>query len=280
MPFNKKTRKSTNPEGGRESILNTIDNIVEYFLENHTVEVISIASAGRINKDKGEVFYSSDNLPGWKGMKLKEYLTEKYNKKIIVDNDCNVTGLGEEWKGAAKDAKSYVLLALGTGVGAAVKVNGHLLYGSHWSGGELGHMTLFPNGRECNCGLRGCLEQYCSGPSLVKSYNKISPSTSIKTGYEFFELVSKKDIFALQVLDEFAKNLSTAIVSLSNIYDPEVFIIGGGLIDTKDYWWDLMIKYIRESGINNILDPIVVPALLGSDAAYYGAAYMGLSLIE
>lgn len=267
-------RIPTQPHLGPENLIQSLFEIVEQFIaKGYRIDAIGVGAAGRIDIHQGSVFYASDNIPGWTNQNIKQQLEEKFSIITFVDNDCNVAGLGEEWLGVAKQVSSYVSLSLGTGVGAAVKVNGKLLHGAHWSGGELGHMTLYPEGHPCNCGLKGCLEQYCSGPALVKTFNRIVQE-DIKDGYEFFELVKSNHEVAVCVLNEFVKNLVTACVSLFNIYDPEVIIIGGGLIDTKEYWWDNFQEQLKASSLNDLFKLNVVQAQLGSLAAIYGAAYL------
>ncbi len=275
----KQHRIATNPKKGPSALINSLISLIEELKTDIEVGCIAIGSAGRINTVEGSVFYASDNIPGWTGVQLKKIVEEKFNIHTIVENDCKVTGLGEEWKGSAKGLKSYVCIALGTGIGAAIKCEGILLHGAHWSAGELGHVILYPNGRQCNCGLKGCFEQYCSGTALVKLYNEIS-NFKIETGYDFFDLVEKKEENALKVLDEFCFNLATAILSFINSYDPQKIIIGGGLIDTKNYWWDKMISNINKSSISKLFTPIIEPAMLKSEAAIYGAAYLGLQYLK
>lgn len=272
-------RIPTNPKLGPENLMKSLFEIIEQLVSIRKIDCIAIGSAGRINTETGEVFFASDNIPGWTGVKIKEIVEAKFKIQTVVENDCKVTGLGEEWMGSAIGKKSYVCIALGTGIGAAVKLNGELIHGAHWSAGELGHMTLYPNGRQCNCGLKGCLEQYCSGTALVKIFNEKTTQT-ITTGYEFFDLVKDKNEVALSVLNDFIDDLVVAILSLSNIYDPEIIILGGGLIDTKCYWWNQMIEKVNQSPLTNLFVPQVVPATLGSKAALYGAAYLGFKKLN
>lgn len=271
----KELRVPTNPKLGPDILISTLCSIVEELIKEYEISAIGIGSAGRVNINDGSIFFASDNIPGWTGVKLQEIIYKKFNIPVIVENDCKVTGLGEEWKGAAQGLNSYVCLALGTGIGAAVKCEGRLLHGKHYSAGELGHIVLHPGGRQCNCGLKGCFEQYCSGPSLVRIYNE-EADISINSGYEFFDLVRSNNITALKVLDDFVDNMYNAILTITNTYDPEKIIIGGGLIDTKDLWWDKLLSKIKESSLNQLFEIQVVPATLGSKAAVYGAAYIAL----
>lgn len=274
----KELRIPTNPQHGPDNLIRSIEDIINELCNEYSVDAIGIGSAGRINIDQGTVHFASDNIPGWTGVRIKEVIENKFKIPTFVENDCKVTGLGEEWNGAAKGVHSYVCVALGTGVGAAVKIDGNMLHGKDYSAGELGHMILYPNGRQCNCGLCGCVEQYLSGPSLVKSYNALS-KCHVKTGYEFFELIQSNNKIAKLVLTQFVDDLVVFCQSIYNIYDPQMIIIGGGLVDTKQYWWDEFQNKIEHSPLSKILRINVVEAQLGSKAALYGAAYLALQNI-
>lgn len=274
----KEIRVDTNPHLGPENLIHSLYKTIDRLIEGEEVRCIGIGSAGRININDGTVFFASDNIPGWTNTPIKKIIEYKFGIETVVENDCRVTGLGEEWMGSLKGISSYVCLALGTGVGAAVKIEGNMLHGVHHSAGELGHMIIHPHGRSCNCGLNGCLEQYCSGTALVKIYNERS-KLKISSGYQFFDLVKISDETAVQVLNEFVDNLAITIISLYNIYDPKLVVIGGGLIDTKKYWWVDLNEKIQNSPINNLFKPEIAPATLGSKAAIYGAAYLALKRI-
>lgn len=277
--IHKEIRIPTDSRLGPSQLIEKLKETIRQLLEYNDVSCISIGSAGRINVEVGSVFYASDNIPGWTNTEIKKIIEQEFKIHTIVENDCKVAGLGEEWQGSARGLDSYVCLVLGTGVGASVKVRGNLIHGSHWSAGELGHMTLYPNGRQCNCGLKGCLEQYCSGPSLVKRFNE-NRLDRIATGYDFFERVRNKDFDANKILDDFIDDLHTSVISLFNIYDPEKIIIGGGLVDTKDLWWDRFIALVEKSPINSLFKPVVEIATLGNKAGIYGAAYLGFQYIN
>lgn len=272
-------RIPTNPALGPDALLSSLFALIDELKSGEDVMGIGIASAGRIDIERGEVFYSTDNIPGWSGVKLRAILEEAYQLPVFVDDDVNAAGPGEEWLGAAKGYDSYVLIALGTGIGGAVKVNGSLLRGAHWSAGELGHMILYPHGRHCNCGLDGCFEQYCSGTALVKRYHTLAQDT-IKDGYALFALVEAKDPIACQVIEEFVDDLATAILSITNMFDPQILLIGGGLIDTKDYWWQCLMDKIADSPLAKIFMPRIEPAKLGNQAALYGAAYLAFAYLK
>lgn len=256
---------------GREVILKNLFNTIDNLIDEDT-KGIGIGSAGRINFDTGVVEYATDNLPGWTGCNLKEILEKKYKIPVVVDNDVNAAAIGEMWLGSGKGYKSMLVMTIGTGVGGAIIYNGELIRGASWSAGEIGHMILYPEGRQCNCGQRGCLEQYASGTAIYKEYNELLGEEKVSSAKEVFELYKENDDIAMKVINSFIKSLTLSIVSLKNIIDPEVFIIGGGVIDSKDLWWD-KLKTILGRDVN------VVPANLGGKATVFGAAKLILDAI-
>lgn len=256
---------------GREVILKNLFNTIDELIDEDT-KGIGIGSAGRINFDTGVVEYATDNLPGWTGCKLKEILEKKYKIPVVVDNDVNAAAIGEMWLGSGKGYKSMLVMTIGTGVGGAIIYNGELIRGASWSAGEIGHMILYPEGRQCNCGQRGCLEQYASGTAIYKEYNELLGEEKVSSAKEVFELYKENDDIAMKVINSFIKSLSLSILSLKNIIDPEVFIIGGGVIGSKDLWWD-KLKIILGMDVN------VVPANLGVRATMFGAAKLILDAI-
>lgn len=260
-------------------IMGKIFELIDDFMEMEKLDAVGIGIGGRIDVERGIINWGVKPVPHWFGLKVKEMVEERYHIPCAVENDVKAAGYGEQWKGAAKGVDSYVCITLGTGVGAAVCIDGKMLHGKHWSGGEIGHSILYPNGRACTCGFLGCVEQYLSGTALVNIYNDLADE-KVNTGYEFFEHVRKKEELALEVLDRFVEDLSILINSLCNTYDPERFIIGGGLIDTKEYWWEKLMKIMNCSPITQVYVPEIVPALLGNRAGYYGSAYLAFLLLN
>lgn len=268
-----KTIKRPTNLNGPEQLFKELCEIIDELHHGNNVDVIGIGSAGRINSINGSVFWASDNLPGWTNFQIKLRIEEIYNIPCFVENDCRVTGLGEEWLGSARGVDSYVCIALGTGIGSAVKIDGVMLYGDHFSSGEVGHMMIHPGGRQCNCGLKGCFEQYCSGPSLVKTYNVLRENQQVETGYEFFELVRNEDPIACKILSKFTDDLAFAIINLANVLDPHLFILAGGLSETSEYWYHELNEKLKMFNDNNIFEIKVKIAELKGLSAMYGAAY-------
>ncbi|MEQ2129735.1 ROK family protein [Caldanaerobacter subterraneus KAk] len=257
---------------GREKILENLFIAIDKVIDKN-VKGIGIGSAGRINFEEGIVEYATDNLPGWTGCNLKQLLEDKYKIPAIVDNDVNAAVIGEMWQGAGRGYKDIVMIAIGTGVGGAVVCNGEVIRGKNWSAGEIGHMVLYPNGRQCNCGQKGCLEQYVSGTAIARTYRELSKEKKIAGTEEVFLLAEKGDKVALEVVNDFVNSLSIAILSLKNLLDPEIFIIGGGVIGAKRIWWD-KLKEILKGKAN------ITPAQLENKATMVGAAKLMIDFLE
>ena len=135
------------------------------------------------------------------------------------------------------------MITIGTGLGGAVyNEKMGLLSGSHFQGAELGHLILHPNGEYCTCGQSGCAESYCSGTALVRHYEELTRNRL--SGAEIFK-ISEKDENAKKVIDRFTSDLAWFLTSLRNVFDPELIIIGGGVINSKDYWWDEVLKNFK-----------------------------------
>lgn len=266
-------QRPTEAYKGAEHVLSSAFNIVESLAaEAKDFKAIGIASAGRINVEDGTVFYATPTLPDWTGRNLRDTFQSKFGVPVAVDNDVNAAAVGEGWIGAAQGLNSYVCITLGTGVGGAFVVNNKVWRGNQWSGAELGHMLLKAGGRLCNCGLSGCVEQYVSGTAIYKRYNELT-GEEVKSAAQVFDLAANKDKAAIQVIDEFKQDMVYMLLSLNNVFDPQGYVVGGGVLGAKDYWWDDVVK-----DVNNYKPTTILPAKLGNYAGLAGAAKLALDL--
>ncbi|WP_408008496.1 ROK family protein [Pseudalkalibacillus sp. A8] len=256
----------TNISEGRNGILASLTATIDQLLEKETdIAGIGIGTAGRVNVDSGEVIYSTANLPGWQSINLSEFITNTYALPAIIDNDANAALAGEWWN-IDEAYESVTFLTLGTGVGGANMIHRKIFRGNHWNGGEWGHVILFPEGRTCNCGKRGCIEQYLAGAALVKIANEQSGRT-YKNGAELFDDFQKGDREIIPIVERYLDDLVLVVYNLSVSIDPEAVIIGGGVIESKDQWWDVFGQKLAERGVHlNVL-----PATLGNKAGMIGA---------
>ncbi|TJX65159.1 ROK family protein [Soehngenia saccharolytica] len=272
----KKASAPTSKTGNRLEILDKIETLIKELNTEYNIDGVGIGSPGFIDSDKGEVLTISGNVIGWSGTKIKQELGKRFNYPIQVENDANAAAICEGWLGSAKDYNSFVMITLGTGLGGGIVVNRDLIRGSHFQGSELGHAILYPNGVECSCGQKGCVERYISGTAVEFFYHK-------KTGKNLSgeEIFSKyyDDVNAKEVIDKFAMDLGYFLVSLKNILDPEAVVIGGGVILSKDIWWSNMINHYH-SLVNDDPGIQILPAKYLNDSGIVGAAKAILNKIN
>lgn len=267
------TKVNTNISQGREGLLNGLNQVIETLLaKDQDVKAIGIGSAGRIDYLNGVVHYATDNLPGWSGFHLQEYVEKTYHLPTVIENDANAALIGEKWQGIGKGYKDIIMITLGTGVGGASIINDQLYQGSHFSATEYGHVILYPNGYSCNCGQSGCVEQYISGTALVKRVKKAG--ILINHGKELFDHIKGGNEKAKEVLNEYVNDLAMTIHNINLSYDPQLVIIGGGVVNSKDEWWHLLQEKIS---LNLQIQADVKPAILGNKAGLYGASKLAIN---
>ena len=256
----------TEAKKGRDVVLNNIQKSIEA-LDYNDALAIGIGTPGFIDAKNGIVTFSG-NIEGWTGLNLKNAVEEFVDIPVFVENDANIALLAEKWIGAGKNYKDIVMITLGTGVGGAIyNEKSGLLSGSNFQGAELGHIILHPGGDYCTCGQHGCVEAYCAGTAISKNYEKLTGK--LLSGEEILK-ISSQDLDARKVLENYQINLAYFLTSLRNIFDPEVIIIGGGVIHSKDIWWDGMIEKFDKT-CNNTENIDVVAAKFLNDAGVIGA---------
>lgn len=228
------------------------------------------------------------NLGGWKRMPFVSEWQSRYHLPAHIGNDANCAVLGEAVSGAAAGEKNVLLLTLGTGVGGGIIAGGKLLEGSDGLAAELGHLCLVPGGRRCGCGMKGCLEAYCSVSALVKdtkramrrypgsAMHRIAEENGIIDGRTAFDAAKTGDEAACRVVDFFCEHLALAIGTLVTVFRPESVLIGGGLSNQGRNLTDrlnaLLPPYVFASSLSRL--PEIKTAALKNDAGIIGAAYL------
>lgn len=231
----------TEAKRGGEAVIRTVCGLCDELKERFPVEGIAISSAGQIDHEKGTVVFATDNIPGYTGTDVAEIVGRHTGLPVTVENDVNCTALGEHWKGAARGMDDFICLTVGTGIGGALFLDGHLYTGARFSAGEIGHLCLYPGGQPCTCGNRGCFEQYASSTALAGLVrNEFGDGFSLE---EFFGKVSDGDERAMKIFNAWVDDLTTGLQSLVHIFNPEGIIIGGGVSEQGD----VLIKAIRKS---------------------------------
>ena len=225
----------------------------------------------------------------WKGIvPLAKLFSERIGVPCKLTNDANAAAIGEMTYGAAKDMKHFIMITLGTGVGSGIVIDGKMVYGHDGFAGELGHIIAVPDGRECGCGRKGCLEAYCSATGIVRTAkevlkNSYEPSTLRNvpedelTSKDIFDCAMAGDAIAKDIFQKTGELLGKALANFTVFSSPEAFIIFGGLAKAGD----LIFKPVKEAMEENMLAVFknkvkVLPSQLkDADAAVLGASALG-----
>ena len=280
------TRKT---EKGRY-ILSDISKSIEGILNERKIKKeevlgVGVGVPGPVKED-GTVL-GCVNL-GWPVFNVSTELEKILGLPVKVANDANIAALGEMFKGGGKGYKNMIMVTLGTGVGGGVIINGKFLAGNNGAGGEIGHISVNPHEKiSCNCGKKGCLEQYASATGIVKlakdaleKENCESKLRDIKeiTAKDIFDFAKENEQLSLEVVDKFASILGRALANISCICDPEVFVIGGGVSKAGDILIDKVKQYYRENAFHATVDTKFKVAKLGNDAGIFGGAKLALEI--
>ncbi len=212
--------------------------------------------------------------------KLASYLPA--GMKVRAGNDANVAALGEAWMGAGKGYKNIVMVTLGTGIGGGVIIDGKVVAGITGAAGEIGHIYVGDDpGEACNCGNRGCLEQYASATGIVRLLKKeLEEHPDEKTelrdkklnAKELWDAVKNNDPLAIRVAEQFGKYLGSGLSVVAGVLNPEVIIIGGGVSMAGDVIMPFILRNFKEHVFHASAETKFLRATLGNDGGIYGAA--------
>lgn len=251
--------------GGPQLIKNIMKTIDSY----HDYDVISISSTGQVDSEKGYIIYANENVPDYTGTKLCNIIEENYKKPVFLENDVNAAALGEGFYGAGKDEKDFICLTYGTGVGGAIVMNRKIYKGIHGVAGEMGHMVTHINGLPCNCGHKGCYEQYASTTALLRKV--MAFDNIINNGHLIFSELEKGNNKIKDIVDNWIDEIIFGLINLVHIFNPSCIILGGGIMKQK-YIIDSINEKIQDKIMDSFKGIKIVPAQLGNNAGVYGMA--------
>lgn len=251
---------------------------------------IGMGSPGAVDRSEGTVT-GAFNLNWTTTQPVRETMEQETGIPFFIDNDANVAALGEKWRGAGGDNDDVVFITLGTGVGGGIIADGHLIHGTAGSGGEIGHMTVDPDGFECTCGKKGCLETVASATGVVKLARKHAEEYAgdsalkslIDDGQEItskmiFDFARDGDALALIVVDRFAHFLGLACSHIGNLLNPASIILGGGVSAAGEFLLEKVNKHFLGFAFPNVQQSTKLKlAELGNDAGIVGAAFLVLN---
>lgn len=259
-----------------ENMIEKIEQLQRQF-EIHSV---GICTAGVVDSKSGIVLTAS-NFKDYDGARLSEYIKKRVHLQVYVENDVNAIALGELWMGAAKGHDTFVCIALGTGVGGSIVIDGKVVKGISGGAGEIGHIIVNEKGEQCGCGAVGCYERYASTSALIRNYRKKAEKQGIKieeiNGESILKRVAEGETLAKEVYDEFLEHVATGIVSITHLLDPGLIVLGGGIsAQGEDFIKKLNDKFQKKAMKEYADHTKIVQAELKNDAGIYGACYSAL----
>ena len=276
-----------------EKTIGDLCDVLKEFINSHhydePISGIGIGSPGVIDHEKGEIL-SSPNLLTWEHFKLVNFMKERINLPIKINNDANVAALGESIFGSGREYKNVIMLTLGTGVGSGIILDKKIYDGHFHQGAEIGHMVIRVNGHPCGCGRRGCLETYASATALIRDAKKAqekNPESIMKdVANELgkfdarvpFIAEKRGDKAAKCVVKNYVRDLSEGILNICNIFRPEVVVLSGGVANEGENLLKRIRRYIKKYDYGMQHSPFVAvkQASLGYDSGKIGAACLVL----
>ena len=246
---------------GTNQILNQVCDLIGEYILNYSIDGVGISTAGVVNANTGEIIYAGYTIPGYIGVNFTSEIEKRFGLSTFVENDVNCAALGELWKGQAKDKKNVVMVTIGTGIGGSIIVNGQIVNGFNYTAGEVGYIPVGNSDWQSKA----------STTALIHLYQKKSLKTN-QTGRTFFTDLSSGDKVAKETFEIFVENLTKGLLTISYLLNPEILILGGGILAKKD----ILLPEIQSSLAKNAMDNRFLPknlvaATLGNEAGRIGA---------
>jgi glucokinase len=272
-------RLPTNPQDGAAPLVSRISQAVDELKEalpaGQSIAGLGICSPGPVDPVAG-LLIDPPNLQGLHNTSLRTLLETALELPVVLEHDANAAALGDFHFGAGRDAKDMSFIVVGTGVGAAIIVDGQLYRGRHGAAGEIGHVTLDRHGERCSCGNRGCVETFISGPWLGRRYATLRrlPEESMG-GAEVADLAAQGDEIAGQVLSAAGEALGTAVATMAMIVDVDLYVIGGSVAKASDLLLEPARQAVPQHSFASVGSRVrIVATKLGDDGPVLGCAWL------
>jgi glucokinase len=290
--IHQRVSRKTRARRGLEAVLERICETAEQvWPEEGKVRAIGISAPGPLDPFNGIVL-GAPNLPGWERVPLRDIVSARFDLPVFVGNDANLAALGEHRFGAGQGFDDMIYMTISTGIGGGILVGGKLLLGHKGLAGEIGHIVLQPNGPQCGCGNRGCLEALASGTAIGRQALTLAaagraPAILAAAGGDLTQISSKSvgeaaaqgDKVAIRLLRRAGRFIGIGIANLMHLFNPQCFVLGGGVTQAGD----LLFNPIRRTARRQVQIPQyaegteIIPAALGDDVSLLGALTLASS---
>lgn len=282
----KKTKKDKGPKNIIKKMLDGIEELLEESgVSKYEISSIGVGAAGQVDRVNG-ILIGAPNLDCY-DLNIKQYIEEHFNIPVFLGNDVEIAAIGEMKFGAAKDYDDFVCVFVGTGVGSSIVKKGSIIYGATGTAGEIGHVIVDLNGRPCACGAHGCLEAYASRSAIERRIegalrkgrkscilDYLEGGKSITSGM-IQKAIERDDELVIQCVTEAAEYLSGGLASVINFVNPKLIVLGGGLIEAVDFFYQKTIKKARAKSLPVPAEKIEFKkATLGDFSGVIGAAFL------
>jgi len=269
---------STPVGAGRTAVIAEIVRSIETLqagLNGQKLAGVGVGVPGFIQMDKGIVLGSA-NLPAFDNYPVRDEIEKRLGARVILENDANAAALGEKWMGAGRGIDDLILLTLGTGIGGGIVSGGGLLRGYLGMAGEVGHITISPNGYPCGCGNTGCAEKYASASAVSAMAVLLNLGHNL-SAEDVFNLAKGGNERAKMIYSIVGTSLGTLLAFLINTFNFPLYLLGGGMTGAWDLFHPPMLAELEHrSFIYRKSAPRIERATLGGDAGLFGAAYLPL----
>lgn len=289
----KKTRPELEFEESAQRIIETVQESIQAAgMTVSDIAAIGIGAPGPLDLEKGEVIFTP-NLR-WKNAPIRDRIVKAFNKPTQLDNDVNAGVLGEYIFGGSQGVRHMIGLFIGTGIGGGVIIDGKLLHGFNQNAGELGHMIIHPKGPLCGCGNHGCLEAFASKLAIermikdaIKKGEKSLLSRRLKEGKRIGSADLAQAYFdgdgpTCSAIKSSARYLGIGLTSYLHIFNPEVVVLGGGIVEALgNEYVQMMIKVVQKHAMPIALRNVqIIPAVLKDNSAILGASVLAWQALE
>ncbi len=260
-----KSKMDTEASKGGKAILDKALSIVEEYIKDHEISGVCISTAGMVDTEKGEIFYSGPTIPNYIGVNFKNAIKEKFDLPCEVENDVNCAGLCEYMSGASKDSKIALMLTIGTGIGGCAIIDGKVLHGYSNSACEIGYMNM-----------GGTTFQKLGAASILTQRVAELKNDNLENwnGIRIFDEARNNDKDCIKAIDEMVDVLGMGIANICYVLNPEVVVLGGGIMAEEEYLRSKIENSLKNYLVPSISDCIRIEfAKHKNDAGLLGAFY-------